>query len=148
MDQSGDGVEDNLRVGFGLGDPAQLDGRAGQPDGAVAAHGEAASGIHEDDPEMGLLAAGRRQEGSEHIAVPPGLAHGEDTEVVVIFPEVEPFLPHRLPFQQGSSADDQPRRLSPRMGIDDRHNSGNLHAAPSFFRPVGLRHREDTVLSP
>ncbi len=77
-------LEAHARHGFRDGDHALLDEHGGDPDGAMAAHREAAGHLDEQDGDVRVGAGRWLQDRTGHRRMPARLEHEERAEVVVL----------------------------------------------------------------
>jgi hypothetical protein len=94
-DQAGRGVEPDPGDRLRHLDHAGLDQHRGHPDGAVAAHRQAAGHLDVEHPPVGVGAGRRLQERAAHRGMTARLVHQEQPQVVVVREEVLAPLRHR-----------------------------------------------------
>ena len=85
-------------------DQAVLDRDGDGADGAVPAHGQAARGLDEQNPDVAVIATGRVEDAARHHRVAARLEHQRGSNPVVLGHEVLLSIEHAVAFQRWCAA--------------------------------------------
>ena len=109
-------------------------------DGTVAAHIQVAAAVHEDDADISFFVDRRHEDGAEHIRMAPRLQQDGLAVGIVVLGDVLLLFHHRPAWRVRKSIDDDTRRFSHGMRIDDQE----LFFSPQFFHQallISMPHR-------
>lgn len=142
--QSGRGVQPDRGDRLDDLDHPGLHQHGGHPDGAVAAHRQAAGDLDEQHPPVRVRARRRLQDRPAHGGVSPRLEHQQGADPVQVFHEVAAPVGHGPAGNDADPAGDDPGRHALGVGVDGMvdgraaHGGSPFSVSLSWSRGLGL----------
>ena len=115
-----------------------LEAEGEDADRSMAAHRQAAAGLDEENPDVGVGAGGRIEKPAAHHVVPARLETQPGANPVEPLHEIEPALGHRCAAQQRRPARHQPHGIAGRVTVDAEERGTHYFTALHLRSPAGF----------